>query len=316
MRHASLALTLLVATSACSMMPGKNVFSDPDKELAKIKGPEVEGVAATLEKSALDALAKGDIKRAGQFYKQLYDTPKLSPELKNRYAIGLAEATRRDGNASGALELLDDVLEKEPNNVDALESKGLAQLGDGKVQDAGRTLEKVMSMDAKRWRTLNALGILFMTKNMVPEAMAYYTEALKYSADNPSILNNIGLSFGIEKRYDKAIEALQQASRSAAGDTARKRQVELNMAMIMGISGNLDGARDLASRYLKGPALDNNLGVWAHLANNDELARSYLDTALSGSPMHYERAWNNLAVITEQGKGGAPKGGKSVTVPY
>ncbi len=309
-------IATVFALSACSMMPGNRAFNDPEKELAKIKGPEIEGVASTLEKSALDAMAKGDVKRAGQFYKQLYDTPKLSPELKARYSIGLAEALRRSGDNDQALTMLDKVLDKDPKNVDALESKGLAQLADGRVQDAGRTLEQVMSLDDKRWRTLNALGILFMTKNMVPEAMAYYTEALKYSADNPSVLNNIGLSFSMERRFDKALEALEQASRKASGDQNRKEQIELNTAMVLGISGNLDAARDVAGKYLKGPLLDNNLGVWAHLADNDELARSYLNTALSGSPMHYERAWNNLAVITEQSKGGENSSAKAVKVPY
>lgn len=311
-----MAVTWVIGASACSLMPAKNAFNDPEKELADLKGPEVEGVASTLEKSAVKSMEAGDVQRAGQFYKQLYDTPKISPELKTRYAIGLAEAMRRSGKPEEALIILDKILDKDPKNVDALESKGLAELADGKVQDAGRTFEKVMAIDSKRWRTLNGLGILFMTKNMVPEAMAYYTEALKYSADNPSILNNIGLSFAIEKRYDKAIEALQEASSQAAGDNQRKRQIELNQAMVMGISGDLDGAGQLASKYLKGPALDNNLGVWAHLADNDALARAYLNTALAGSPMHYERAWNNLAVITEQGKGSGPeKGAKSVKVP-
>lgn len=303
--------TTLLLASACSLMPGKGAFYDADKELEKLDGPKVEGVAATLEKSATEAMERGDVMRAQQFYKQLYDTPKITPEMKRHYAIGLAEASRRSGDAASALVLLEEVIKAEPRNAEAIESKGLAELADGKVQDAGRTLERVMEIDPKRWRTLNALGILFMTKEMVPEAMAYYREALKYSPDNPSVLNNIGLSFAIEQRFDKATEALQQASRVAAGDSARRRQIDLNMAMVLGISGDMDKAREMASRYLKGPALDNNLGVWAHLADNDELARAYLNTALSGSPMHYERAWNNLSVITEQSKG---SGGKSIKV--
>lgn len=307
--------TVLVLVSACSMMPGKNAMFDPEKELEKLKGPEVDGVATTLEKSATEAMERGDPARARQFYQQLYDTPKLTPEMKRHYAIGLAEASRRSGNPEAALALIENVVKAEPRNAEALESKGLSLLALGKVQDAGRVFEQVMEIDKKRWRTLNGLGILFMTKNMVPEAMAYYTEALKYSNDNPSVLNNIGLSFAAERRFDKAIEALQQASHTASGDAQRRKQVDLNLAMVMGISGDLDGARELASRYLKGPALDNNLGVWAYLSDNDELARAYLNTALSGSTTHYERAWNNLAVITEQAKGGAPKQGKSVSIP-
>lgn len=311
-----LLLPVLAASSACSLMPSETFSQHAEKEFTKLEGPEVDGMAATLEKSAGESLEQGDARRAAQFYKQLYDLPKLDQKTKNGYSIKLAEALRRGGDIENAMKLLDQVLKSEPQNIDALEGKGLTLLADGKSVDAGRVFEKVMAVDAKRWRTLNALGILFTTKNMIPEANAYFTEALKYSADNPSVLNNVGLSYAADRQFDKSIEALEQASRYASGNTNRKRQIDLNTAMVLGISGDLDTARQVASKYLKGPALDNNLGLYAHLANNDELARAYLNTALSNSPTHYERAWKNLEMVTEEGQADkATTGSKSLTVP-
>ena len=192
---------------ACSLAPTAKLFNDPGKALEALDGPKIDGMNVALEKSAVDALDKGDNKRAAQFYKQLYDLPKTTPEDKARYAVGLAEASRRAGEIPNAMKYLDIVLKDNPNHIEAMEAMGLTLLADGKSVDAGRMFERVMAVDAKRWRTLNALGILFTTKQMIPEALAYFSEALKYSADNPSVLNNVGLSYATEKKFDRATEA-------------------------------------------------------------------------------------------------------------
>lgn len=315
MRPSLLLFPLILATAACDLQPSE-AFSDyADKKFAAMDGPEVDGMNATLERSAKEALDQGKPEAAAQFYKQLLDLPKNTDEQKYTYAIGMAEAFRRAGEVDSALKALNLVLDKDPDNLDALEGKGLALLADGKSVEAGRTLEQVMKKDATRWRTLNALGILFTTKNMIPEALAYFSEALKFSADNPSVLNNVGLSYAADRQFPKAIEALEQASRYAPSGSQRKRQIDLNTAMVLGIAGDLENARKLAAKHLKGPALDNNLGLYAHLSNNDALARAYLNTALSNSPMHYERAWKNLELMNETGKSATiPKGGKAIKV--
>lgn len=310
-----LCMLMLACLSACSLAPGKSTQKSRIEELNKLDGPEVDSVTDTLEKSAIEAINRGDYKRAVSLYKQLHDTAKVKDSVRMQYAVSLASALRRAGGYDDSLKVLDVVLKNEPDNIDALEGKGLSLLGQGKSQDAGRVFEQVLKKDPKRWRTLNALGILFTIKNLMPEANAYYTEALKYSPDNPSILNNVGLSFAIERRYPKAIEALQQAARLSDAGTATKRQVELNIALVVALAGDLDQAKMIAARHLKGAALDNNLGLYAHLANNDELAKAYLNTALSGTPTYYERAWRNLEVITEDANGkNTPESGKSVRI--
>ncbi len=259
--------------------------------------PEVSGVNTTVEKQATDALATGDIRRAAQFYEQLLGSDKGSEAEKLRWRIGLADVLRRMGENDAALAGYEQILKTSAGNLEAMEGKGLTLMAQGKSTDAGRMFSDIMKKDDKRWRTLNALGILFVTKNMIPEAMAYYTEALKHSADNPSVLNNVGLTQAVDHNYPRAMEALEQASRLAPADERRK-QIDLNLAMVMGISGNMEGARDLASKYLEGAALENNLGFYAHLAKDDSLAKTYLNMALSHSPTYYERAWNNLDIIS------------------
>lgn len=292
-------LILLASTAlALTGCEGAKQWLDPDKTFASLAQPDVAGVNDTQEQSAKDAIANGDYTRAAQRYEMLVSSSKGSKAQLIHYRLGLADAQRRIGDYEKALDNFDQVLKDEPNNLDAQEGRALTLMATGKTVDASRAFSDIVDKDPKRWRTLNALGILFTSKNMVPEAMAYYTEALKYSPDNPAVLNNVGLSQAVDKNYSRAFDALDQASRLSKAPAQRK-QIELNEAMVYGASGDLDRARELASKYYDGAALENNMGLYAHLAKNDALAKTYLNMALTQSPTYYERAWSNLDAVNE-----------------
>jgi Flp pilus assembly protein TadD len=306
MKHLPYALMLATSLSlaACGTIEGGQFF-DPDTTFSKLPQPEVKGVNDTQEAMAKEAAANGDFKRAGQFYAQLVGSQKGTPEQILRYKIGLADANRRLGNNEAALAQFEELYQQNAGNLDIAEGRGLSLMASGKISDAGRAFSEVLEKDPKRWRTLNAVGILFVTKNMVPEAIAYYTEALASSPDNPAVLNNVGLSYAIDRQFERGIQALDQASRLAKSPAQRK-QIDLNLAMVTGVSGDIETAREIASKYLEGPALDNNLGLYAHLAKDDALAKSYLNMALSQSPVYYERAWENLDTINDAGRSDSP----------
>lgn len=302
--------TTLFALSACSDMDSQTRQwlgtgnKDKNKAFEEMPSPDVDTVNGTIEKQAKAALEKGDISRAQQFYEQLISAQKGSKTDILRYKIAYAETLRRVNKTDDALSAFDEILDEYPENLDAQEGRGLTLMAMGKATDAGRVFSDIMEKDGKRWRTLNALGILFVTKNMIPEAMAYYTEALKYSPDNPSVLNNVGLSQAVDQNYPRAIQALEQASRIAKSGQ-RRRQIDLNLAMVYGASGDIDTAKDIATKYLQGPALDNNVGLYAHLAKDDALAKTYLNMALNGSNTFYERAWDNLDLVEKNTDGSA-----------
>lgn len=287
---------------------------DPDKTFASAPQPEVKGMNDTQEANAVGAMAMGDYARAAQFYQILATSEKATKEQKLRYQIGLAEAARRMGDYDRAIGNYERLAAENPANLDVAEGRALTLMALGKTLDASRAFSAIVEKDPKRWRTLNALGILFVTKNMVPEAMAYYSEALKFSPDNPAVLNNMGLSLAIDKNYPRAIQTLEQAGRLSKLPGQRK-QIEMNAAMVYGASGDFENARALASKYYDGPALENNMGLYAHLNQNDGLAKTYLNMALSQSPTFYERAWNNLDVVNDNGAPSNTGAASSGTLP-
>lgn len=278
-----------------------NQWIDPDRTFSGLPQPEVKGVNDTQEETAKAALAGGDFVKAAQTYEMLVSSAKTTPEQLLRYKMGWASALRRMGENDRALAMFSELAEQNPKNMDVAEGRALTLMAMGKTVDASRAFSDIMEVESNRWRTLNALGILFVSKNMIPEATAYYTEALKFSPDNPAVLNNVGLSMAIDKQYSRAQEALDQASRLSKSAGQRK-QIDLNAALVYGVAGDLDHAREIASRYVDGAALENNMGLYAHLAKDDGLAKTYLNMALTQSPTFYERAWSNLDALNENAR--------------
>lgn len=280
--------------AACDPRPQSQV--DPAAFLGKLmesEGPQVDGVDATLLSSAKQAEEKREYQRAVQFYQQLMDKDKDNEV----YILGLADNLRRLGQYNEASARYSALIVKNPDNLDALEGKGLCLLNKGDFDDASDLFKEVLAKDSNRWRSLNAAGILFALKEMPKEALSYYDQALKVQPDEPAVLNNVGLTMAMMKNYPHAIDALTRAGRKLLDTDPQKKRADLNLALVYGLSGNMEKAEQVARRHLKESALNNNLGFYAYLADNQELAKAYLNNALSGSAVFYEKAWKNLEAM-------------------
>lgn len=312
----------LLVLSACDPRPQSQI--DPAKFLGKLmekEGPQVDGVDATLLSSAHQAEEKREYGRAVQFYQQLLDGDKENTV----YILGLADNLRRMSQFDEALARYNALLSKQPDNVEAMEGRGLCQLSKGDFDAASDQFKQVLAKDANRWRSLNAVGILFVMKEMPKEALSYYDQALKIKPDEPAILNNVGLTMALTQDYPHAIEALVRAGGRLLDADPQKKRADLNLALVYGLSGDMEKAEQTASKHLKDSALNNNLGFYAYLADNKELAKAYLNNALSGSAVFYEKAWKNLEVVggakVEQrnqtrGTGFAPRSSHRKDAPF
>jgi Flp pilus assembly protein TadD len=266
---------------------------DAQKFLSGLEGPKVPSMEETMLENAKNAEKQGNFKGAGQIYQQLLEK---KPGDKN-LILALAESTRRQGEYDRAIALYDAVLAQDATMLAAKEGKGLALISKGDFETPGPILEEVMKADGTRWKTLNALGILFTTRGLYSEAQQYFNAALKQNPSNPSVLNNLGLTQALNKQFDTAIGTLNQASALTANESQDRKRIDLNLSLVYAVAGKQEEARAIAEHYFTGPLLSNNLGLYAHLANDDEMAKVYLNMALTDSKTFYERAWDNLQTI-------------------
>lgn len=281
---------LLFMLTACDILP-----EDRTAEINKLPSPAVGGVNDTLKTQAEQAAAGGDYARAAQTYKQLVDK---EPQNKD-YTLAFADSLRRSGNHQAAVNLLNPYLAANPKDAVALETRGLCLMSLGSIVDAGKDFEAALAVDPTRWRTLNAVGVLFSMKNKINEAIAYFDESLVHNPENASALNNRGLALAMDGRYEEAVASFQRTKNNLRVGSPDMKQVDMNLALVYAIAGRLDEAERVASQYLSKAALYNNMAVYAQLSKNAELSRSYLDMALTQSPVYYERAWKNLGAIPD-----------------
>ncbi len=269
---------------------------DSKQFLSTLDGPKVTSVNEALLQSATQAEAQGNFKVAAQAYEQV-----LEKEPDNTgVMLSLGDSYRRDAQTPKAIAVYDALLAKDPKNVGAKEGKGLALIASGDFDTPAVLFDEVMQVDAKRWKTLNALGILFTTRNMQPEAQQYFNEALQYHPNSASILNNLGLSQALERKFDNSVGTLSKASGFAANGSVERKRIDLNTALVLASAGKVDDAKGIAEQYLSGAELDNNLGLYAHLAKDDKMAKAYLNKALSDSKVYYAKAWDNLEDLNKQ----------------
>lgn len=260
--------------------------------LDEYEGPDVPTMSSVREENAEKAAASGQYQLAAQYYQQLSDQSPDNMEYKTRWADSL----RRTGEYNKALALYNQILESDANNGSALEGKALTFLQGGDMESAKTVLELIPTQ-LHTWKTYNALGIIYSSKDDLTTAAKYFQSALQNNPSNAAVLNNMGLLRGLNQEYTYAIEQLKRAKVMVTGNKRQIQQIELNLALVYATSGNLHAAEEIARKYFEGATLHNNMGLFAHLSKDDQLAKTYLNMALTESNTFYQRAWSNLKAI-------------------
>lgn len=294
MKNTLLALTALLILASCTVFedPKERKLEEHEELMEKFDSIDAPTMDKELYRSAISAVKNGDFYSADQYYQQLIKNSPNNPKYKMDYAM----LSRKMGRCDLSMQIYNDLeaTKAKINPLDIKEEKALCQLSQGEFQKAGEAFTEVINADSSRWKSINGAGLIFATKKKFNEANQYLDLAADVSNGNPAVLNNQGLVKAIIGNYDDAIEVLKTASIRAKEDAEQKRRVDLNLAMVYGISGQVELAEAVAKPHLAEPQLFNNLGVYAELSKQPQLAKTYLNKALTGAPIHYERAWDNL----------------------
>lgn len=270
---------------------------DAKKLLDSFDGPKVPTLADSQKESAQNAEKKGNYQQAIEIYQQMLERDENNAEI----FLALADALRKNGEYEKAIAAYDNLIKKDAKNLAAKEGKGLALVAKGDFETPTAIFEEVIKADGKRWKSINGMGILFVTRNLYHDAQKYFEEALKQRPNNVAVLNNLGLVQALNKQFGDAIQSLSKASENSTIDSLERKRVDLNLALIYGTMGKIDEAEKIAKIYLSGAQLSNNMGLYAHLAKDDQMAKSYLNMALTESKTYYSKAWDNLAAVSGTG---------------
>jgi tetratricopeptide (TPR) repeat protein len=139
----------------------------------------------------------------------------------------------------------------------------------GRMEIAVQTLQVAEAQGVKDWKTLSAQGTLRAKRGQHAEAQQYFLAALQQQPDAVSVINNLALSYALDGKADKSEALLRKAAASGHDD----RRVRQNLALVLGLQGKYEEARQVASADLTEQEARANMAYLRNMtASNSQFA--------------------------------------------
>jgi Flp pilus assembly protein TadD len=158
------------------------------------------------------------------------------------YARALRALTRYDQ----AVAVMQSAAVKSPKDMDVLGAYGKALADDGQLQQAADVLSRSYLPEHPDWSDMSAQGAVADRLGNHVAAQEYYREALKIAPDEPDILNNLGLSYLLDKQLKLAEDTLRQA----AAQTGADPRIRANLALTLSLEGKFAEAQRISEHDL------------------------------------------------------------------
>lgn len=171
--------------------------------------------------------------------------------------LAYADQLKKLGQNDQQLQVLGTLAQYHPNDQKLLTlyGRGLAQAGQG--DQAQMVLSKAIEAGSSDWKTYSTLGSTLDQQGKYVQARDYYQRALKLSPGNAAVLNNLGMSYALEGNLKQAESVLKDASASPAGQ--KEPRLRQNLALVVGLQGRFDEARQIASADLPAEQVEENM---------------------------------------------------------
>lgn len=169
------------------------------------------------------------------------------------YANGLATL----GQTDQELQVLSQLNHSHPDNQKLAIMFGKKLVEAGKSSEAIPILEQASASADADWRVHSALGSAYDQQSLFDKAQAEYAKALTMQPNELSVLNNMGMSFALQGNLKKAEQTLRQAM--ALPNAASQPRIRQNLALVVGLQGNFEDARRIASEDLPADQVQANL---------------------------------------------------------
>lgn len=257
---------------------------------AEIDGAKISDISIDeLKQQAEMASYAGASKAALINYQQI-----LAKQPDNIDAlIGAGEALLAASQPERAEIYLERALSLDPKNPKAKEARALAWLMQGKYSDAARSLNNLIDDGVEQWRTWNALGVIADLGGDYSKAGEYYQRAILLEANKSTLYNNLGYSQMMAHDYEGAEVSLRKALFMAPGSP---RTVN-NLSLALAWQNKYDEAVNLLHQVMDEAASYNNVGYIAYLKSDYSVAEEYFRKAMTLKPNFYQRASENLKMV-------------------
>jgi len=190
-------------------------------------------------------------------------------------ALGYAMSLKAVGSRDRALEVLTGVYRANPGNGEIAAELGRLALEMDRLDIAQQTLKVAEAQGVRDWKTLSAQGTLRAKKGQHAEAQQYFLAALQEQPDAVSVINNLALSYALDGKAAKSEELLRKAVASGHDD----KRVRQNLALVLGLQGKFDEARQVASVDMTDQEAKSSMSYLRNMLSSTQLAAAAPDVA-------------------------------------
>lgn len=172
-----------------------------------------------------------------------------------RTAMAYASILRMNGYDDQALAVMRQAAIDHSTDRTVLAAYGKALAGAGEFTAALDAIQRAQDPTVPDWRLVSAEGAIYDQTGRPQQARERYQRALDIAPGEPSVLSNLAMSHMLANDLPTAERYLRQAVNHPAADS----RVRQNLALVVGLQGRFDEARQIASRELSPEQADANM---------------------------------------------------------
>jgi Flp pilus assembly protein TadD len=178
---------------------------------------------------------------------------------QSNYEVGKAYATSLGtvGQVDQQIEVLSTVAQLNRTKPEIQGEVGRELLKLGHSDRALPMLEIAAADPSASWQTFSATGSAYDQQGRYQLAREKYQGALRLSPDEPSVMNNLAMSYSLEGNLPKAENILRDAMNKPGSKSFQR--IRQNLALVVGLQGRFDEARKIASEDLPPDQVEANL---------------------------------------------------------
>jgi len=183
-------------------------------------------------------------------------------DRKNRTAIlGYADALSQNGQMPQSMAVLRAGVIAHPKDREIASAYGKVLAMNGHFEEALNVLQRAQRPDTPDWKLMSAEGAIYDQIGNHAKARSLYKQALLIAPSDPSLLNNLGLSYLLSNELPDAEYTLRRAA-ALPGADSRVRQ---NLALVLGIQGKYDEAIQVAQAEIDPQQAKANIDYLRHM---------------------------------------------------
>ena len=212
---------------------------------------ETTGSVARGSGQRIDSMTQTQLNSAAQDLGYAY-----TKDTKNRdTALRYANVLQMQGKSDQALAVMRKLVIDHPKDRSVLSAYGKSLASVGELEPALDAVRRAQTPEYPDWKLVSAEAAILDQLGQPDAARQLYRKALDLKPNEPSVLSNLGMSYVLSGDLKTAETYLRSASEQPGADS----RVRQNLALVVGLQGRFEEARDIASRELSPEQAEANM---------------------------------------------------------